>query len=153
MRGIKREAGAGGGGVLAVARADSEAFEAVVRAGRLAQATPAEVAARDAAMAVAGLEATRVPLQTAEACVRVVGIAGRAAKAGNRNAVSDAGVAGLLAQAAGRGALLNVEINLKSLLPGADKHGVETHLHRLEESLRKAAEDCLSTVISKLNAS
>ncbi len=85
--------------------------------------------------------------------MRVVGIAGRAAKAGNRNAVSDAGVAGLLAQAAGRGALLNVEINLKSLLPGADKHGVETHLHRLEESLRKAAEDCLSTVISTLNAS
>jgi len=30
---------------------------------------------------------------------------------------------------------------------------VETHLHRLEESLRKAAEDCLSTVISTLNAS
>ena len=153
MRAIKGEADALRRELLALARADSEAFEAVLKAGRLPQGGPTEAAAREAAMAAAGMEAIRVPLETAEACVRAVGIAGRAAKSGNRNAVSDAGVAGLLADAAGRGALLNVQINLKSLPPGADKHGVETHLHRIEEALRKAAEDCQSTVISTLNAS
>ena len=153
MRAIKGEAETLRRELLALARADSEAFEAVLKAGRLPQGGPTEIAAREAAMAAAGMEAIRVPLETAEACVRVVGIAGRAAKSGNRNAVSDAGVAGLLADAAGRGALLNVQINLKSLPPGADKHGVETHLHRIEGALRKAAEDCQSTVISTLNAS
>ena len=153
MRSIKQEAETLRRELLALSRADNEAFDAVLAAGRLPQGTATEVTAREAAVAAATLEATRVPLRTAEACLRVVELAGRAVKSGNRNAVTDAGVAGLLAQAAGRGALLNVEINLKSLPPGADKHGVETHLHRLDGAIRTASDDCLAAVNSTLKAS
>jgi glutamate formiminotransferase/formiminotetrahydrofolate cyclodeaminase len=153
MRAVKTEAEGLRRELLALARADNQAFDAVLAAGRLPHTSAAEIAAREAASAAAMLEAARVPLRTAEACLRVVEFAGRAAKSGNRNAVTDAGVAGLLAHAAGRGALLNVQINLKSLPPGADKHGVETHLQRLDEALRMASEDCLATVNSTLNAS
>jgi glutamate formiminotransferase/formiminotetrahydrofolate cyclodeaminase len=139
--------------LLTLARADSEAFEAVLRAGRGPQSTPAEQAARDNAMAEAGLHASRVPMATAEACLGVVQIATTAARLGNPRAASDAGAAGLLAGAAGEAALLNVQINLKSLPQGADKHGVETDLRRLRAGLERALEECRRAVASALDAS
>ncbi len=135
-----------------LARSDSEAFEAVLRAGRLPQATPAEADARSKALAEANLEAARVPLHTAKACLEVAQLAAQAARIGNVQAVTDAGVAGLLAGAAGEGALLNVQINLKSLAEGADKNGVETDLRRLTTALRRAVEECRGAVASKLEA-
>jgi len=153
LREIKGRAEALRRDLLALSRADSEAFEAVLRAGRRPQSTSDERAVRDKALSAAHLEAARVPLRTAEACLIVVELAGQAVRLGNPNAITDAGVAGLVAQAAGRGALLNVQINLKSLPAGADKQGVETDLHRLEAALQKASGDCLGAVFSVLNAS
>jgi glutamate formiminotransferase/formiminotetrahydrofolate cyclodeaminase len=138
--------------LMTLARSDSEAFEAVLEAGRMAQSTESETEARAKAMAEANLEATRVPLRTAEVCLEVVELAAQAAQFGNVQAVTDAGVAGLLAHAAGEGALLNVEINLKSRAGGADKDGVETDLRRLATAIRKAADECRGAVSSKLEA-
>jgi len=139
--------------LMGLARTDSEAFEAVLKAGRLPQSTKQETEARAKAIAQANLGATLVPLQTAEACLDVVKLAGEAARLGNPQAVTDAGVAGLLAHAAGEGALLNVQINLKSLVEGADKDGVETDLRRLASALRSAGDECRGAVSSKLEAS
>ena len=152
MREIQREAEAARGQLMALARSDSEAFEAVLEAGRLPQTSESERVARDKALAEANLEATRVPLQSAELCLAVVQLATRAARDGNPQAVTDAGVAGLLAGAAGEGALLNVEINLKSLGEGADKNGVEADLRRLEPALRRAVEECRVVVSNRLEA-
>ena len=60
-------------------------------------------------------EATQAPLEIARRAAEVLALAERLAPLGNRNAVSDVGVAGLLAAAALRGAAMNVEINLPSL--------------------------------------
>jgi glutamate formiminotransferase/formiminotetrahydrofolate cyclodeaminase len=139
--------------LLGLARADSEAFEGVLRAGRLPQATSDELAERDRALAAAGLEAARVPLRTAEACLELVGLAAEAATIGNPNTVTDAGVAGTLASAAAEGALLNVEINLKSLPESADKGGVETDLHRVRGALGEATQRCRDAVRAVLGAS
>ena len=153
MRAVKEGADALRRELMSLARTDSEAFDAVLRAGRLPQGTADESAAREEAMQRAGLEAARVPLRTAEACLAVLRLAERAARAGNRNAVTDAGVAGLLARAAGDGALLNVEINLKSLSATADKEDVETELHRLRSAFDAAARDHLTAVRAVLDAS
>ncbi|MGH3056324.1 MAG: cyclodeaminase/cyclohydrolase family protein, partial [Gaiellaceae bacterium] len=75
-----------------------------------------------------------------------------AAKSGNAHAITDAGVAGLLARAAGEGALLNVEINLKSLVASADKNDVESASHRLQEALAMSAARCQESVHAALNA-
>ena len=152
MRAIQREAEALRGSLMGLARRDSEAFEAVLRARRLPESTPAEQGARAEALAAAGIEAARVPLQTAEACLAVVELAGRAASLGNVNAVTDAGVAGLIARAAAEGALLNVEINLKSLSASADKDDVERGLKRLREALGPAAQRGLDALHAALNA-
>ncbi len=96
--------------------------------------------------------ATRVPLETAEACLAVLELAIGAARQGNANAASDAGVAGLLAGAAAEAALLNVQINLKSLPEGADKEEVHMRLQRLAAAVPSASGRCREAVQSILNA-
>ncbi len=152
LRGVKGDAERLRGELLTLARRDSEAFEAVVAAGRLAQGSGEENAARLRALAAAGLEAARVPLVTAGACLQVAELATVVAKCGNVNAISDAATAGLLARAAGEGALLNVEINLKSLPESADKQGVEMELHRLHAALARASDACSTAVRTVLGA-
>ncbi len=152
MTALKREAEGLRRDLLALARSDSEAFEAVLRARKLPQATPAEQQAREAAVAAADLVAARVPLETAEKCLRVLHLALLAAQKGNTNAVTDAGVAGLLARAAGDGALWNVEINLKSIPESADKGAILSGLQRLRAELHMAAERCRETVQVAVNA-
>jgi glutamate formiminotransferase/formiminotetrahydrofolate cyclodeaminase len=152
MTDLKREAASLRQGLLELARRDGEAFDAVLRARRLSQGTTAETEERDRAVAAAELTASRVPLETAEACLKVLQLAGIAARQGNANAVSDAGVAGLLARAAAEGALLNVQINLKSLPASADKEAVEMGLRRVRDALEPAARACLGTVESALIA-
>jgi glutamate formiminotransferase/formiminotetrahydrofolate cyclodeaminase len=143
---LKREAETLRRELLTLARLDSEAFEAVLRARRLPQTTPAEGAARDRALEAAGLEATKVPLRTAKACLEALRLAESAARHGNVNAASDAGVAGLLARAAADGAILNVRINLKSLALEADREDIEMELQRLQTALETTARGCLEAV-------
>jgi len=152
MQQVKRDAGELRGRLLALSRRDSEAFDAVLRARRGPAATPEEAAARDASLAQASLEATRIPLETAEACLAVLELATTAARLGNPNAASDAGVAGLLGAAAAEGALLNVQINLKSLADGADKEEVHKRLQRLAASVPAALARCREAVQSILTA-
>lgn len=101
--------------LLTLAEQDAAAYDAVVRARRLPRESDDEHQARDAAIAATVREATRVPLETAGIAAEVFGLAELLAPIGNRNAVSDVGVAALLAATALRGAALNVEINLPSL--------------------------------------
>jgi glutamate formiminotransferase/formiminotetrahydrofolate cyclodeaminase len=94
---------------------DAASFEAVSKA----YAMPKETEGRSAAIQAGLLGASRVPLQTLRAAREVASLAARCAAVGNRNAVSDAGVAALLAGAAARGAAYNVRINVAAL---PDKH-------------------------------
>jgi glutamate formiminotransferase/formiminotetrahydrofolate cyclodeaminase len=61
------------------------------------------------------LKAAEVPLETARASVEVAQIAVLVAEKGTSNAVTDAGVAALLAGAACKGADYNVRVNVSAL--------------------------------------
>ena len=152
MREVSGEAEALRAQLMSLARRDSDAFEAVLRARRTPEGSPEGAAARARAVAEAELEAARVPLLTAAACLEVVGLAERAARLGNIHVVSDAGVAGFLAAAAGGGALLNVQINLKSLPECADKNDIHRDLQRLRGALGQAAQRCTEAVHAVLDA-
>ena len=152
LREVRERAGALRAELVGLGRVDAEAFDGVLKARRMPQTTPDEMAARGQALAAAELEATRVPLRTAKACIEIIGLAANAARDGNPNAVTDAGVAGRLAAAAAEGALLNVEINLKSLAAGADKDDVEKELPRLRQSLDAAARSCSEAVRAVMDA-
>ncbi len=94
---------------------DTEAFEAVLAAARLPRKTEEEAALRAAAMEAANVRAAEVPLEVLEGTVRALELAGIAAREGNPNSASDAGVAAAVARAAAEGAAMNVRINLPSV--------------------------------------
>jgi formiminotetrahydrofolate cyclodeaminase len=101
--------------LLRLAELDAAAYAAVVAARRLPRETEIERLAREGQIEGATREATTVPLEIARRADEVLGLAERLGPLGNRNAISDVGVAALLASAAMRGAAMNVRINLPFL--------------------------------------
>ena len=94
---------------------DASAYGGVTTAYKLPKDTEEQVALRTKAIDEALVYAAQVPIETARACARVAELAATAAEKGNVNAASDAGVAALLAEAACRGAVYNVRINVSSM--------------------------------------
>lgn len=94
---------------------DTEAFNRVMAAMRLPKTTDEDKAARAAAIDEANKEATLVPFNVLKRTMEASEIARRIATIGNKNSVSDAGVAALAARAAAEGAYLNVAINLPGI--------------------------------------
>lgn len=92
--------------------ADMAVFNGFMSAYRMPRNNEEEKAARQAAVQEALKEATGVPLEIARACLDALKITCRLAAVGNKMAVSDAGVAALVLEAALKGALLNVDSNI-----------------------------------------
>jgi formiminotetrahydrofolate cyclodeaminase len=101
------------GRLLGLLDADVDAYNALMAAYKLPRDSDAQKAERAAAIQRALRQATEVPLAVAEACCAVLDLCGPIAEKGNQSAVSDAGVAALLALAGLQSAALNVEINLR----------------------------------------
>jgi glutamate formiminotransferase/formiminotetrahydrofolate cyclodeaminase len=94
---------------------DADSYERVRGAYAMPKETDSDIAARDAAIQDALLFASEVPLETARAAAAVAELAASVAERGNTNAVTDAAVAALMAEAACKGAALNVKVNIVSL--------------------------------------
>ena len=98
---------------------DTEAFNEVMAAMRLPKITDAEKAARETAIDAANRGATLVPLGVLRRSIDALKLAEIAARRGNPNSLSDAGVAALVGLACAEGAFYNVRINLKALGAGS----------------------------------
>ncbi len=98
---------------------DTIAFNKVMGAGRMPKKTDEQKAEREKTIESASHEATRVPFQVLETCVAALQLAKEVALCGNKNSISDAGVAALSAQAGAEGAYYNVIINLPGILDQA----------------------------------
>jgi len=118
---------------LALATEDSEAFDAVVDSFKLPKDTEEMKLKRRESIRSATLGAAEVPYRTATSALRLLKLLPELAEKGNPNAASDVGVASLLASAALKGAIFNVEINLQSL---PENYGVE-----MREELPSLIED------------
>jgi formiminotetrahydrofolate cyclodeaminase len=101
--------------LIDLAELDAAAYDRVVVARRLPRDTEVERAERQASVAAATHDATMAPLQAARAAADVLALAEELAPIGNRNAITDAAVGGMLAATAVRGAALNVVVNLPYL--------------------------------------
>ena len=136
--------------LMVLADEDSAAYELVLRAMRMPKATETERAARVDAMQAAYREAAKVPLETVERCVESLELAREVAEKGNRGASTDCGVAVLLAEAATRGASLNVRVNLSSLKDEAFRSEVEDRLAGLLARGDKAGHDAMALVEARI---
>ncbi len=109
-------------GLVRLADQDAQAFERVLAAYRLPQSSERAKEERQQAIQEALKGATEVPYRISEACATVLELAQQAAAKGVRSAVSDAGTAAGLAEAAIHAALLNVDINLKLIQDEKYRH-------------------------------
>jgi glutamate formiminotransferase/formiminotetrahydrofolate cyclodeaminase len=94
---------------------DADAYARVSAAYKLPKEPEGAMAERKRQITESLLFAAEVPLETARLCAHAAALAASGAAKGNSNAVTDAGVAALLASAGCRGAAFNVRINIASL--------------------------------------
>ena len=107
------------GELLALADSDVTAFTAVAAGYALPRNTDQEKTTRTAAIQAGLKQATQVPFTIAEKCLAVLQLTALVGAKGNANVVSDAATAFYLSAAALHSALVNVNINLKSIKDAA----------------------------------
>jgi formiminotetrahydrofolate cyclodeaminase len=115
---------------------DTEVYGGLSEVYKMPKNTDAEKAARTAKMQEALKKACQVPFEIGLKSLEVARLAQRAAEIGNVAAVSDAGVAVLLAQACAQSAALNVKINVNSIKD--DAYNKETW-SKMETVLKQVA--------------
>jgi glutamate formiminotransferase/formiminotetrahydrofolate cyclodeaminase len=135
---------------LVLAREDSEAYDAVVAARRLAKETGEEREARARAIESAGRLATEVPMRTARAAVGLLAHLPELVEKGNPNALSDVGAAALLLSAAAEGALLNVGINLSGISDAAFVEDMRREAAAIQGQTRKLCAGVLAEVAKRI---
>ena len=115
---------------------DTEVYGGLSEVYKMPKNTDAEKVARTAKMQEALKKACQVPFEIGLKSLEVARLAQRAAEIGNVAAVSDAGVAVLLAQACAQSAALNVKINVNSIKD--DAYNKETW-SKMETVLKQVA--------------
>ena len=129
---------------------DVKAYTGYSKAARMPRGTDEEKAERQKVMQAALKVATDVPLTIAETAVEVMDLCMPAAEKGNKWAVSDAGVAVLMAEAALRSAALNVLINLGTLKDEEFVADRRAKLDSLLEGKGVMRDEIYDYVVSKL---
>jgi len=94
---------------------DTEAFNRLMDAFRLKKKTEEQKNERELAIEEATKDATLVPHEVLKKSVEALELAKEVVIKGNKNSISDAGVAGLAAQTAAEGAYYNIKINLPNI--------------------------------------
>ena len=129
---------------------DTDAFNQVIAAQRMASDSAEEKAARSKAIEEGYRAASRVPLGTAKLCLEAVTIAAEIAQIGNPASVSDAGVAALVGCAGVEGAVYNVRINLPSIKDQAFCQEMERDLDALVREAKAVRDRVDGYVLGKI---
>ncbi|MBC8444641.1 MAG: cyclodeaminase/cyclohydrolase family protein [Chloroflexi bacterium] len=130
--------------------ADVQAFTGVSTAYKMPRSTDEEKLARSDAIQQALKAATVVPMDVAEACIQVLDLCMPVAEKGNVNAVSDAGVAALMAEAALRSAALNVIININAIKDESFSGQMRERLNSLLAGKPELKDQIYDVVVEKL---
>jgi len=129
---------------------DTEAFNRVMEAMRLPRKTDEQKAARAAAVDEANKQATLIPFQVAEACAQVLELVAAVVRRGNRNSLSDAGVAALCLGSACDGAAMNVRINLQGIEDREWAADLDRRTAELQQRLHERRSEILEEVEGRL---
>lgn len=129
--------------------ADSAAFMDVMAAYRLPKEGEDAKKTRHEAIQQAINEAAEIPFQTARKSLRVLQLAIQAASLGNPNAITDAGAAAALANAAITGGSYNVRINTLSMEDEGLKKQYLTELRSIEQRAQQFMEQLNAIMINR----
>jgi formiminotetrahydrofolate cyclodeaminase len=131
-------------------RADAEVFDRVMAAYGLPKDTGERMQARAEAIQSTLKAATDVPLRCAKASAEVIELSRVVAERGNKNVVSDAGVAVLAAHAALKSAALNVYVNVGAITDETFVHERLSELNAILTGMEVATEAIHAEVQSRL---
>ena len=129
---------------------DTEAFNKVMDTFRLPKGTPEQAEARDRAIAEANKGAALVPFEVLSLMPDVVKLSKIAAELGNRNLTPDAGVSGLTAALAARGAAYNVRVNLQNLPDDDFSRNLKSDADRLLKEVDDVAAEIREIIEGRL---
>ena len=127
---------------------DTMAFNKLMEAYRLPKKTEEQKQERAQAVEKALKEATLVPFGVLEKSIQALDLAREIALKGNKNSLSDAGVAGLTAQAAAEGGYYNIKINLPNLQDNEFKSKIKKQAASLKKKAVKLGDE-LREIIEK----
>jgi formiminotetrahydrofolate cyclodeaminase len=116
-------------------QADIEAYGQLSACFKLPRTTSEEKTVRTRAIQERLVEAALVPLEMAERAAELIWYCQRVAEIGNKNALSDIGVAATLAFAAGSGASWMVKTNIQILKDQAHANELNTRLQAALETI------------------
>jgi formiminotetrahydrofolate cyclodeaminase len=125
---------------------DSNAYNDVMAAFKLPKGTEQERNNREGAIQEALINATLVPLDVARDAFKIIELAGKAVKQGNKNAVTDAGVAVMMARTAALSALYNVKINLASIKDTNFVEEIREEIKHMESEIVNRESEIISDV-------
>ncbi len=145
MQDAARQAAALAAELSTLVERDASAYAAVSAAYKLPKAVGNASGMRYGTLQRAMIMATEAPLEIARAAASVAVLSADIAERGNTNAVADAAVAALLAEAACRAAAMTVRVNIVSMADG-------TVGGRLGDSAAAAAETARAAVARALAA-
>lgn len=131
-------------------KADIDVFNQVMGAYGMPKDTDEQKAERSKAIQAALKEATDVPLDCAKAAAEVIKLSKPLAEKGNKNVISDAGVAVLAAEAALRSAALNVYINVGGIKDEDFKQSREQELEETMAGTRELTDEVYDIVKGRL---
>lgn len=130
---------------------DTAAFNDLMACFGMPKSTDAEKKQREEAVQEATKKATLVPLGVLEKSIEALELSFAVAEKGNRNSLSDAGVAGLTGYTAAMGAYYNVLINLASIKDEKWAEKTKTTADELIRKAKQSAEAIEKAVVEKLN--
>ena len=125
---------------------DSNAYNDVMTAFKLPKGTEQERNNREEAIQEALINAALVPLNVARHAFKIIELAGKVVKQGNKNAVTDAAVAVMMARTAALSALYNVKINLASIKDTDFVEEIREEIKHMESEIVNREREVLSDV-------
>ena len=125
---------------------DSNAYNDVMAAFKLPKGTEQERNNREGAIQEALINATLVPLDVARDAFKIIELAGKVVKQGNKNAVTDAAVAVMMARTAALSALYNVKINLASIKDTDFVEEIREEIKHMESEIVNREREFLSDI-------
>lgn len=123
---------------------DTKAFNSFMTALALPKESKEDIRAREKALQDASILAMEIPLRVAKKSLEVICHLKSIALFGNKNSLSDAGVALHLAAAAVEGAALNVRINL----PGIDDEKIKSKALQEIKDIGRGKNDLLNEILA-----
>jgi formiminotetrahydrofolate cyclodeaminase len=129
---------------------DAESFRKVVAAYRLPRETDEQKAGRKRAVGQALRDATVDPARVVRLCAEIADLSRVVMEKGNVQAITDAAIAAVLADAAAVSAALNVKINLGPIGDSAFTEPLWAELRGLMDRVRSVRDDVLKGTYDRL---